>query len=341
MLFFILSPSIELKEEELSFYREAGIRNFIFFKRHFEEGDFSEYITRLKQSLKGLILLCVDQEGGKVARIPGDYPSPLSMARLRKEKGDKVFFEWASSLAKAVKSQGLNVNLAPCVDLADEKAPDFLKERTFGLNPEEVIECAKVFYYAHKEQGIVTCLKHFPGLGGVEVDPHEDLPRKRYISEKDLMPFKSLSSLYPMVMTTHLSFDIQNSLFDSTTSLSVIPNSSSVIPSTERVPSSQTLPSTFSEKIVRLLRDVCNFKGLILTDDLNMKALKHYELAERFILSLACGHNCLLYCGPYRDVVEIWDDLRKEIEKSAVLQEKAKESLFLLEKLKRSLKVPE
>ena len=317
MLFFILSPSIELKEEELSFYREAGIRNFIFFKRHFEEGDFSEYITRLKQSLKGLILLCVDQEGGRVARIPGDYPSPLSMARLRKEKGDKVFFEWASSLAKAVKSQGLNVNLAPCVDLADEKAPDFLKERTFGLNPEEVIECAKVFYYAHKEQGIVTCLKHFPGLGGVEVDPHEDLPRKRYISEKDLMPFKSLSSLYPMVMTTHL------------------------IPSKEWDPSSQTLPSTFSEKIVRLLREVCNFKGLILTDDLNMKALKHYELAERFILSLACGHNCLLYCGPYRDVVEIWDDLRKEIEKSAVLQEKAKESLFLLEKLKRSLKVPE
>jgi len=317
MLFCILSPSIELKEEELSFYREAGIRNFIFFKRHFEEGDFSEYITRLKQSLKGLILLCVDQEGGRVARIPGDYPSPLSMARLRKEKGDKVFFEWASSLAKAVKSQGLNVNLAPCVDLADEKAPDFLKERTFGLNPEEVIECAKVFYYAHKEQGIVTCLKHFPGLGGVEVDPHEDLPRKRYISEKDLMPFKSLSSLYPMVMTTHL------------------------IPSKELDPSSQTLPSTFSEKIVRLLRDVCNFKGLILTDDLNMKALKHYELAERFILSLACGHNCLLYCGPYRDVVEIWDDLRKEIEKSAVLQEKAKESLFLLEKLKRSLKVPE
>jgi len=317
MLFFILSPSIELKEEELSFYREAGIRNFIFFKRHFEEGDFSEYITRLKQSLKGLILLCVDQEGGRVARIPGDYPSPLSMARLRKEKGDKVFFEWASSLAKAVKSQGLNVNLAPCVDLADEKAPDFLKERTFGLNPEEVIECAKVFYYAHKEQGIVTCLKHFPGLGGVEIDPHEDLPRKRYISEKDLMPFKSLSSLYPMVMTTHL------------------------IPSKEWDPSSQTLPSTFSEKIVRLLREVCNFKGLILTDDLNMKALKHYELAERFILSLACGHNCLLYCGPYRDVVEIWDDLRKEIEKSAVLQEKAKESLFLLEKLKRSLKVPE
>ena len=317
MLFFILSPSIELKEEELSFYREAGIRSFIFFKRHFEEGDFSEYITRLKQSLKGLILLCVDQEGGRVARIPGDYPSPLSMARLKKEKGDKVFFVWASSLAKAVKSQGLNVNLAPCVDLADEKAPDFLKERTFGLNPEEVIECAKVFYYAHKEQGIVTCLKHFPGLGGVEVDPHEDLPRKRYISEKDLMPFKSLSSLYPMVMTTHL------------------------IPSKERDPSSQTLPSTFSEKIVRLLREVCNFKGLILTDDLNMKALKHYELAERFILSLACGHNCLLYCGPYRDVVEIWDDLRKEIEKSAVLQEKAKESLFLLEKLKRSLKVPE
>jgi Beta-glucosidase-related glycosidases len=244
MLFFILSPSTELKEEELSFYREAGIRNFIFFKRHFED-DFSEYLKRLKQALKGLFLLCVDQEGGRVARIPGDFPSPLSMARQMREKGDKAFREWAKSLAKAVKSQGLNVNLAPCVDLADEKAPDFLRERTFGLNPEEVIECAKLFYYCHEEEGIATCLKHFPGLGGVEVDPHEDLPRKSLISEKDLKPFKSLSSLYPMVMTTHLSVSLD-----------------------------EALPSTFSERIVRLLREDCNFKGLILTDDLNMKGFE-------------------------------------------------------------------
>jgi len=311
MLFLILSPSTELKEEELSFYREAGIRNFIFFKQHFE-GDFSKYLIPLKKALKSLFLLCVDQEGGRVARIPGDFPSPLSMARQMREKGDRAFCEWAKSLAKAVKSQGLNVNLAPCVDLADEKAPDFLKERTFGSDPEEVIECAKLFYYCHAEEGIATCLKHFPGLGGVEVDPHEDLPRKSLITEKDLKPFKSLSSLYPMVMTTHLSD-----------------------------PSAQGLPSTFSERIVRLLREYCNFKGLILTDDLNMKALKEYELAERFILSLACGHNCLLYCGPYNEVAKIWDDLRKEIEKSKILREKAKESLYLLEKLKKSIKIPE
>ena len=311
MLFLILSPSTELKEEELSFYREAGIRNFIFFKQHFE-GDFSKYLIPLKKALKSLFLLCVDQEGGRVARIPGDFPSPLSMARQMREKGDRAFCEWAKSLAKAVKGQGLNVNLASCVDLADEKAPEFLKERTFGSDPEEVIECAKLFYYCHAEEGIATCLKHFPGLRGVEVDPHETLPRKNLITEKDLKPFKSLSSLYPMVMTTHLSD-----------------------------PSAQGLPSTFSERIVRLLREYCNFKGLILTDDLNMKALKEYELAERFILSLSCGHNSLLYCGPYNEVAKIWDDLRKEIEKSKILREKAKESLYLLEKLKKSIKIPE
>jgi beta-N-acetylhexosaminidase len=72
-----------------------------------------------------------------------------------------------------------------------------------------------------------------------------------------------------------------------------------------------------------------------------MKALKEYELAERFILSLACGHNCLLYCGPYNEVAEILDDLRKEIVESKVLREKAKESFYLLEKLKKSLKIPE
>lgn len=305
MQFFILAPSTELKEEELAFYKEAKVRNFIFFKQHFEV-DFLEYLNKLKKELKELAFLCVDQEGGRVARIPGDYSSPLSMAKLRKEKGDKVFLEWATSLAKAVKNYGLNVNLAPCVDLASTEAPDFLKERTFSLDPEEVSECATLFYRAHKEQGIAVCLKHFPGLGGVEVDPHENLPKKRSLTDKDLLPYKKLSSLYPIVMTTHLIVED----FDNK-------------------------PATFSQKIVYALRNHLEFKGIILTDDLNMKALKEFELAERFILSLASGHNFLVYCGDYSEIMKIWDDLRKEVEVSAVLREKAKESLNLLEKFKK------
>ncbi|MCX8042316.1 MAG: hypothetical protein N3A56_07505 [Thermodesulfobacteriaceae bacterium] len=302
-LLFLTKPSPSLSKEELEFYQSLSFKNFIFFKDHFVE-DFSFYLRRLKENLKELKFLAVDQEGGKVCRIPGEFDSPLEISRRFFKKGEGIVKSWAEKIALSLKSQGLNLNLAPCLDLGDEEAPEFLKERTFGKDSDLVTYLAKIFIKVHKEHQIFTCIKHFPGLGKVKVDPHKELPVLEKIEKEDLKPFEKLSSEVSFIMTTHL-----------------------VVFSLDR------LPMTLSEKGVEFLRRVLEFKGLILTDDLTMEGLKAWELPERIILSLVAGHNLLIFVGNWEDLLKVLEDLKPEVEKGKILRERIKESLFILETL--------
>lgn len=300
---FLIKP--EISEENISIYKDLNFSNFIFFKEHFQ-GDFSSLIHILKEKINSKIL-AVDQEGGKVCRIEGGYASPLEIAKRYKEEGEKVVREWAREIATSLKKHSLNLNLAPCVDLADENTEEFLKGRTFGKDLEVVKKLAYIFVIEHKKEGIFTCLKHFPGLKDIKIDPHEELPFKETLDKETLSPYEYLiaKEKVDFIMTTHLCI----SEIDSN-------------------------PATFSSQIVNILRKKLDYKGAILTDDLNMNALKYWELQERIILSLASGHNFLIYCGKFENLINALEDIKGEIEKSAVLREKIKESWFIFDKIK-------
>ncbi|RLG12192.1 hypothetical protein DRN73_03350 [Candidatus Pacearchaeota archaeon] len=299
---FIIKPS-ELSIEEISFYKDLGFKNFIFFSEHFE-GNFFEYYSNLKDRLKDLYLLAIDQEGGKVCRIKGDFESPFEIAQKYIIEGEKIVHKWAGKIAKILKKYNLNLNLAPCVDLADEKAPDFLKLRTFGKDPELVEKLSEIFLKIHLKYDIYTCAKHFPGLKDIKIDPHFELPFKKSFDEESLEVYKFLIKKGILfIMTTHL---VLNEIDKN--------------------------PITFSQKIIKFLRENLNYKGFILTDDLNMGALEKWELQERIILGLASGHNLLIYCGKWQDFQVTIFDIKTEIEKSLVLKERIKESYFLLDK---------
>jgi len=301
--FFLIKPG-SLSPEELEFYKDFHFSNFIFFKEHFQE-DFEDYLNRLKEVIPSPGFLAVDQEGGRVCRIPGDFASPREASIAWKKEGKQAFLKWAETIAHSLLKKGLNLNLAPCVDLGDENSPEFLKDRTFDRNPEVVVERAIAFVEIHHKLKIFTCAKHFPGLNGVEIDPHKFLPQKNKPFTEDLFPFKVLIEQgHPLIMTTHL-----------------------------LVKEWDNLPVTFSAKSIEILRKELNFKGLILSDDLNMGALNGWELPERLILSFASGHNMLIYCGEVENLMEVFDDVRKEIFHSTVLKEKIKESSFILEKV--------
>ncbi|MGC9141270.1 MAG: glycoside hydrolase family 3 N-terminal domain-containing protein [Caldimicrobium sp.] len=299
---FVVKPG-SLSEEEKEFYRDLSFENFIFFRDHFEN-DFEEYLSCLKKALKSIKFLAVDQEGGRVCRIKGDFEKPLEMAKKAELEGIKIFIEWAGKIAETVKQHKLNLNLSPVIDRGDDEAPSFLNGRTFGKDPQVITNLGKLFIEEHKKRGIKTCLKHFPGLYGVKMDPHEELPLKEKLFEEDLYPFKALSSEAEFIMTTHL-----------------------LLPEID-----QTKPITFSEKAINFLRKVIEFKGAILTDDLAMGALKSYPLIERIILSLVSGHNLLIYCGSMTELMEALLEGKKELEKSSTLREKVKESLTILER---------
>jgi beta-N-acetylhexosaminidase len=302
---FLIKP--ENIKENITLYKELSFANFIFFKEHFEE-DFDYFLSNLREKLE-LKFLAVDQEGGRVCRIEGDYDSPLEIAKKYKKEGEKVVENWAKKIANSVKKYGLNLNLSPCVDLADEDAKEFLRERTFGKDPNLVEKLAYIFIKAHKKEKIFTCLKHFPGLKDVKIDPHKDLPFKERIDKESLSPYEKLleKEKINFIMTTHLI-----------------------------IKEIDTKPATYSSNIIKILRNNLNYRGAILTDDLNMGALKNWELQERIILSLASGHNLLIYCGNFDNLVYALEDIKSELEKSLVLKEKIKESFFIFENIRWS-----
>ncbi len=302
---FLIKP--ENIKENINIYKDLSFVNFIFFKEHFEK-DFDYFLSNLKEKLN-LKFLAVDQEGGRVCRIEGDYEAPLEIAKKYIKEGEKVVETWAKKIANSVKKYGLNLNLSPCVDLADKDSEEFLRERTFGKDPNLVEKLSHIFIKEHKKEKIFTCLKHFPGLKDVKIDPHKELPFKEKIDKESLYPYESLleKEKINFIMTTHLVIE-----------------------------EIDTKPATFSSNMVKILRNNLNYKGAILTDDLNMGALKNWELQERIILSLASGHNFLIYCGNFNDLVYALEDIKKELEKSLILKEKIKESLFILENIKWS-----
>ena len=305
---FLIKPN-NLNIEEISFYKELNFINFIFFEKHFEE-DFYYYLSILKEKFNPRFL-AVDQEGGRVCRIKGDFTSPLEISKKYLKEGERVVKEWAKKIALSLKKYQLNLNLAPSVDLADESAEEFLKGRTFGKNPTLVKELAYFFIVEHKREGIFTCIKHFPGLKDVKTDPHKELPSKEKIDKESFITYEYFlkKDETKFVMTTHLTVNELDSK-----------------------------PATFSSKILNILREKLNYKGVILTDDLNMGALKKWELQERIILSLVSGHNLLIYCGNWNNLVLALEDIKGEIEKSLVLKEKIRESLFILDKIKKEIK---
>lgn len=298
---FLVRPH-SLTEEELSLYKEFSFQNFLFFKEHFEQ-DFQAYLEELKKRVKKLKLLAVDQEGGRVARISGEFEAPLEMAKKSEKEGLEIFKSWAERIAKSLKEHKLNTNLAPVVDLAEEEAEDFLRGRTLGEDPYKVTQLASLFIKTHQKWGIKTTLKHFPGLGEVKIDPHKELPVKEKVSPKDLIPYIELSQEVDFIMTTHLIlWEWDN------------------------------IPVTFSSRAVKFLRENLSYRGAILTDDLNMGALKELELPERIVRAIASGHNLLIFCGSFQELISALEDLKPELEKSSYLRSKIKESLTILER---------
>ena len=294
-LFMVAPPKGPLSREEEGLLRELPLRHFIFFRRHFEDKEAWEALRRDLKRLSPPGLWAVDQEGGPVVRIlPPLCPrlkAPLELARGR-DPQEAVLRE-ARLCARALKALGLNLNLAPVLDLAGEEAPAFLRGRTFGSEPDLVARLGGLYVRVFREEGLFCAAKHFPGLGGVVVDPHKRLPVKEALRPEDLFPFRAaIKEGVFAIMTTHLlvsSFDEE--------------------------------PATYSPRLVKFLREELSFSGLVMTDDLFMGgALEGRGLEEAVLSAFLAGHDLLLLCGPFKESLAVVKAFLREVERSPVLR---------------------
>ena len=236
-----------------------------------------ESITKLFQaaSQRWPLLMAIDQEGGQVQRLSshlgfGFEPSPTRVSNtLSAGQARKVY----GAMAVQMRKSGFNLNLAPVVDLGFEPRNVLITQmgRTFGDDAESVVRYSRAFVAGHRDQGVLTALKHFPGHGSALGDSHDgavDVTRTWRGSE--LAPYTCLTreGMVDTVMTGHLT---HKTLTDG-------------------------LPASLSPVAVSgMLRGRVGFSGVVITDDLDMKAVRRtFSRQEAVIRAVAAGNDILL-----------------------------------------------
>ncbi|MGO2478332.1 MAG: glycoside hydrolase family 3 protein [Pseudoalteromonas sp.] len=235
------------------------------------------------------LFISIDQEGGRVARIPRDiatsFTGNMSIGATYKARGTKFATESAKVIATELKAIGVNVNYAPTVDVNMNPDNPVINVRSYGEDPTLVSILGGAQVAGFEDNGVITSLKHFPGHGDTNVDSHTGLPKvmhdKETIWQQDLPPFKNIiKNQNPgMIMTAH----IQYPALDDTTFVS-------------KEGKTMIKPATMSRKIITdLLRDELNYQGVVITDALDMAGISHFfEPIEAVVNTFAAGVDVAL-----------------------------------------------
>jgi beta-N-acetylhexosaminidase len=266
-----------LLPEERAFFRDADPFGFILFARNVETPDQLRRLTGdLRDTLGRDAPILIDQEGGRVQRLSAPHWRKWDPPLDTVERAGSV--EAAARQMRArmrvigaeLRAVGIDANCAPLGDVARAATHPFLRNRCYGSDPDTVARIARAVADGLMEAGVLPVVKHLPGHGLSHLDTHLDLPTVDVALEDlravDFVPFRALNGL-PMAMTAHLVFAALD----------------------------PGLPATQSPIMIRLIREEIGFQGLLMSDDLNMEALKG-SLADRTARTMAAGVDIALHC---------------------------------------------
>lgn len=292
-----------LTAEEKAFFRAANPFGFILFARNIHDADQVKALCNEMRDCVGRDApITIDQEGGRVQRLrpplATEWAPPLDfVAAAGTEAGQAMYLRYRL-IAHELHALGIDSNCAPMVDLTASETHEFLRNRCYGSDPETVSLLGRAVANGLLDGGVLPVLKHIPGHGRTTLDSHFDLPQVDApladLHTTDFAPFKALNDL-PMGMTAHLVF-------------------SDIDPQ----------PATLSPKVMDVIRTDLGFDGLIMTDDISMKALSGTP-AQIVDGALAAGCDVILHCNaPLRERMAVADAAG---EMSARAQERAERAL--------------
>jgi len=218
----------------------------------------------------------IDQEGGRVARLRSPFTEWPPMAVLGRSDDEKLARRFAGALGAELGAVGVTLDYAPVLDIHTNPKNPVIGDRALSEKPEIVAKLGRVIIEELQRAGVAACGKHFPGHGDTATDSHIELPIIEHAPDRlraiEFTPFKSaIDAGVAFIMTAHV---LVVSIDD------------------ER-------PATLSPRIVqRLLREELGFEGVIVSDDLEMKAIANtYPPDEAAVLAIAAGCDAVLMCG--------------------------------------------
>jgi beta-N-acetylhexosaminidase len=264
--------------EVRSLAREFSLGGVILFSRNIEVPEqVAELSIDVQRLATGLPLwVSVDQEGGRVARLRKPFTEWPPMAVLGRSGSVELATRFAAALAAELKAVGITLDYAPVLDIHTNPKNPVIGDRALADNAELVGRLGSVIVRGLQDNGVAACGKHFPGHGDTAVDSHLDLPLVEHppdrIRRVECLPFReAIRADVAFIMTAHV-----------------------LVPALD-----EERPATLSSDIVQaILRDELGFQGVILSDDLEMKAIaKSYAVPEAAIQAIVAGCDGLLICS--------------------------------------------
>jgi beta-N-acetylhexosaminidase len=257
--------SVSLDAKELLRMGAAGV---ILFRKNIESIEQVQELSKELQSIRKDMIISIDQEGGRVKRLLDPFFDPGPMLSLKEDP-----FEAGKRIGLDLAQLGINLNFAPVLDIHTNPDNPIIGDRAFGTSAQSVIDKAIPFGAGLLAGGVQCCGKHFPGHGDTQTDSHLELPSLELsidaLHKRELLPFAAAAKSFAAIMSAHIVFkDID-----------------------------PDLPATLSKSVLQILRSELEFTGVIISDDLEMKAIADHFSPEQ-IAQLGCeaGIDLFLAC---------------------------------------------
>ena len=263
------------------------------------------------------LFTCVDMEGGQVDRfrkVTGPAPSAAEVYAT----GDrKLFRKHGRIIGESCRALGFNTDFAPVVDLAFEASRTVMSSRAVSADPKEAVAYAREFLLGLRSAGVLGAIKHFPGLGEANLDTHLELPSVqkswKKLWEQDIAPYRALRRDAPMVLVGHAAY-----------------------PAVTR----DRTPASLSTKwITDVLRKKIGYRGLVVSDDLEMGGvLKAAPIGQAAVSHIRAGGDLCLVCHVAEHVEQTYEALVREAERDRKFARRCRESLTRVQGFKKKSK---
>lgn len=309
-----VTPEIETLIKD---YHVGGV---IYFRRNLQS---LEQVTALSNQLQRIafekergipLIISADQEGGIVTRLSGGTHFPGNMA-LGATGDIDLAMTTGGAVAKELSGVGINMNLAPVLDVNNNPDNPIIGVRSFGEDPEKVAQLGKAFIQGMQKQGVIACGKHFPGHGDTDTDSHLDLPiikhEQKRLEKIEFHPFKvAIKAGVDSLMTAHVYFPA--------------------------IESNDGIPATLSHAVLsKLLREELGYQGLIITDCMEMDAIVNsFGTVQGSLMTLQAGTDMVLISHTLQKQKEAIELVINAVKRGQIPEERIEQSVYRILSLK-------
>jgi beta-N-acetylhexosaminidase len=305
--------------------RNHHVGGLILFSRNYENPKQLHTLIRDLQNVAaststGLpLFISVDQEGGRVARLTEPFTKYPPLCCLGHAQSESLAYRFGQSLAAELVDVGINMDYAPVLDVHTNPDNPIIGDRAIASDPKTVARLANSFIKGFKDKGMIPVGKHFPGHGDTHLDSHLDLPTVKRdaatLEAVELVPFReTIAQGLEVIMTAHViytAWDEKNT-------------------------------ATFSKTILQdILRQKLGFQGVIMSDDLEMKAVEKYFPFDAFPrMGIEAGLDMFLICNSVEKVRALHDQLVQDVENGTIPTAPIQQSVERILRLKKNLPPP-